>query len=81
MQHYINSSLFGFSKVNCGHCKKKLMKLKDCGCFEESNIKQEQEITIMQKIHLYNRKINEMSNILETLITLITSLENEAKNH
>ena len=79
-QHYIYSDRFGLSDVQCGHCHKKLMKEKDCGCFEENDETHEKEITIIQKVHLYNRRMNELSNKLETLIASIKSLENEVKN-
>ena len=60
--------MFGFSDVQCGHCHKKLMKKKECGCFEEGNVTKEKELTILQKIHLYHRKMNEISYKFEMLV-------------
>ena len=79
-QHYIHSKMLGFSDVKCGHCHKKLMKKKVCGCFEKGNETKEKEITAMHYLHNYNKQLNDLSCKLGNLINSIKSLENEVKN-
>ena len=76
-QHYIYSQKFGFSQISCGHCHKKLTKVKDCGFFEENLKERKKEIDIMQFIHQYDIKMQELSFKLGSLISSINNLKNE----
>lgn len=78
--HYIYSKMFGFSKINCGHCHKKLMKKKDCRCYEKSDNNFDNEINIINYLHLYDRQIIYLSSEMGRLAGRLIELKEEIKN-
>ena len=78
-QHYIHSEMFGFSDVRCGHCHKKLMKKKDCGCFEENFKTDKNEFSIAQYLHNCDRKIIHLSEQMGKLINSLYQFKNEVE--
>lgn len=80
MQHYISSKMLGISKVNCGHCRKKLMKQKDCGSFEENFENNKPLLTIFHYANLYERNLIQLSTKLSNLSNEIKSLQEQLKD-
>lgn len=78
--HYSHSKKFGFSKINCGHCRKKLIKKKDCGCFEQSNENFEEEISILDRLYNFDIQLERLSFNFETLINSVNTLKTEILN-
>lgn len=69
--------MFGFSKIDCGHCHKRLMKKKDCNRFEESAENFENEIDIINYLHIYNRQIIHLSGEMGRLVGRLIELKKE----
>lgn len=78
-QHFMYSQMLGFSKIDCGHCCKNLMRKKECGFFEERHENFEKEIAIMQYLHNYDRQLNGLSLKLGTLVNAIKQLKTEVE--
>ena len=81
IQHYTYNQKLGFIKVYCGHCRKKLIKEKDCDNFEQCLSVYNDEIDILDLFIKCNNEINTLTYKTGLLCGLITQLKTKIENN